>query len=135
MSTIKKWNERENAHFSPVAAMQAELNELRAALAASGGNAAPPDACPVAITDSSAPNGIKWYVKPPEWLADGMNLYFVPAKIVPASAPNAALVAALQNLLSSYLGIDHGGYRILEEEDEVIEARAALSATGQEVKP
>ncbi len=45
-----------------------------------------PDAAPIAITDSTALNGIKWYVQPPEHLRNGMNLYFVPPK---ASAPDA----------------------------------------------
>lgn len=101
----------------------------RPALAASGGNAAPPDACPVAITDSSALNGIKWYVKPPEWLADGINLYFVPAKIVPASAPNAALVALKEACDLIRLEVADGVHT-----EEYRRGMAALSAAGQEVK-
>lgn len=116
----------------------------RAALAASGGNAAPPDACPVAITDSSALNGIKWYVKPPEWLADGMNLYFVPAKIVPASGPNAALVAITEEQLvkaARYLsdfqcdqtGVNKDDAWNIYGSSDIELLRAALSAAGQEV--
>ncbi len=51
----------------------------RAAIAA-----AAPAGEPVAITDSSAANGIKWYAPPAESMRNGVNLYAAP---VPAAAP------------------------------------------------
>lgn len=128
----QEWNGGEQ-HAYKLGHRDARHAAAELALAASGGNAASPDACPVAITDSSALNGIKWYVKPPEWLADGMNLYFVPAKIVPASAPNAALVAALEKMVSAFEGRSPSGYDEYLDEADVIAGRAALSAAGQEV--
>lgn len=84
--------------------------ELRATFAASGGITAPAaangaleyaeKASPIAITDSSALNGIKWYVLPPEHLRNGMQLYFVAPQPVAAAGPDAALIKALESALA-----------------------------------
>jgi hypothetical protein len=56
-----------------------------------------PDASPIAVTDDSALNGIKWYVPPPQHLRNGMNLYFVPPKYAAPSPAQAQPVADPMN--------------------------------------
>lgn len=80
-------------------------------------------ASPIAITDSSALNGIKWYVPPPEHLRNGMQLYFVAPQPVAAAGPDAAPPALelAAEQLAEYC--ENMGY----ESSYVDDVRAALS--------
>ena len=105
-------------------------HELFAAPAAANGAPGYAEkASPIAITDSSALNGIKWYVPPPEHLRNGMQLYFVAPQPVAAAGPDAALVKALESarlLLANTDGISKNNIDNLAGE-EVIKIDAALS--------
>jgi len=79
------------------------LFDTAAPAAANGAPGYAEKASPIAITDSSALNGIKWYVPPPEHLRNGMQLYFVAPQPVAAAGPDAAqeLIAILISLWDS----------------------------------
>lgn len=137
MIAIKKWQETAAAHlpdlretidkipFADVRAsyMVAEIAELRAALAASGGNAAQLPGLPspaLEMTDL--------------YSADQMTAYGKACAV--ASAPNAALVAASKQAFQylSAVAKKTGSNEVWVRCESICsDLRAALSATGQEV--
>lgn len=126
MSTIKTWQERivgDNRTWAVEAGMKAEIAELRAALAASGGNAAPELPTLPQAGNATRSGVLVWYEAQ-------MREY---GKACAQSAPNAALVAALEAL--EEVGALEDG--LLGDDPKIIKAqkmaRAALSAAGQEV--
>lgn len=158
MSTIKTWVERlpDGVRFCPsttemIPVMREEIAELRAALAASGGNAAP------GLTDEQIDEICNVQEAKYGQLCDTEDMRMFARAIEAASAPNAALVAALQNLLhlADEFGIQSGvcccgddmkrhgnpmdcGHSPVDSGEyytasAIEEARKALSAAGQEV--
>lgn len=149
---IKTWRstpEASQCHTSwdAIALADREIAELRAALAASGGNAAPEltderaafeadtlDLYPVA-TFNRFPNSENYNVN---WVQEQWGGWQRRAKYAAASAPNAALVAALRKIKQNETEVfdEAMGEMVivgLDAEEMVAIAADALSAAGQEV--
>lgn len=142
MSTIKTWVERlpDGVRFCPsttemIPAMREEIAELRAALAASGGNAAP------GLTDEQIGEIADNYKFKEHYRSNSEAIEFA-RECIAASAPNAALVAAAQATMAWWSEHQYdtvsdgegGEYNVFDSEPEFVKsARTALSAAGQEV--
>ena len=136
MSTIKTWQERivgDNRTWAVEAGMKAEIAELRAALAASGGNAAPGLTDErAAFIDASQLNGAMAIINADgiftdPWVEAHFSGWQMRAAIA-ASAPNAALVALKEACDLIRLEVADGVHT-----EEYRRGMAALSAAGQEV--